>query len=64
LESRGTGRPRERVERDPVGVGGVERHYAFARCVVRETSANKASEDTFERDRDNDKGASGLERGT
>jgi len=64
LKSRGNGRPRQRAERDPIGVGGGEMRFAFARDVACETNANKASEGTFERVGDNDKGASGLERGT
>jgi len=34
------------------------------RGVARETNADKAFKDAFEWIRDNDKGASGLERGT
>jgi len=64
LKSRGTGRPRERVERNSIGVGGVKRHSTFARCVACETNANKALEGTSERVGNNDKGASGLGRGT
>jgi hypothetical protein len=64
LKPRGTRRPRERVERDFIGVGGAERRSAFARRVVRETSADKALEGTAKKIRDNGKEASGLERGT
>jgi len=64
LKSRGNGRPRQRAERDSIGVGGVKRHSTFARCVACETNANKALEGTSEMVGDNGKGASGLERGT
>ena len=64
MKSRGNGRPRQRAERDPIGVGGDERRLAFARDVACETNANKALDCTPERVGDNGKGASGLERGT